>query len=155
MSSNRITLTLAMLSVLVVAGPSNDLLAQEIDLLRAYLENGGKMLVLLDPPDSADAPNPENLMGLLQEWGIEVGRDIVVDFSGVGQLLGTDAATPVAASYPLRCPSGRGSDRWCGETACSSGALRPCCCVPWLCRYPCRRSLATIRFFAPAPLFSV
>ena len=87
-------------AVLVVAGPSNDLLAQEIDLLRAYLENGGKMLVLLDPPDSADAPNPENLMGLLQEWGIEVGRDIVVDSSGVGQLLGTDAATPVAASYP-------------------------------------------------------
>lgn len=87
-------------AVLVIAGPSNDLLPTEIDLLRSYLEGGGKLLVLLDPPDGEEAIARENLVGLLEEWGVAVGQDIVVDFSGVGQLLGTDAATPVAASYP-------------------------------------------------------
>ena len=58
------------------------------------------MLFLIDPPESPDAPDRDNLLGLIAEWGIEVGRDMVVDVSGVGQLLGTDATVPVAASYP-------------------------------------------------------
>lgn len=87
-------------AVLVAAGPSTDLLPGEADMLRAYLEAGGKLLVLLDPPDGPDPEDRENLIGLLAEWGIEVGQDIVVDVSGVGQLLGTDATVPVAATYP-------------------------------------------------------
>ena len=87
-------------AVLVVAGPATDLLPTEVALLRAYLESGGKMLFLIDPPDSPEAPGRDNLLGLIEEWGIEVGRDMVVDISGVGQLLGTDATVPVAASYP-------------------------------------------------------
>ena len=87
-------------AVLVAAGPATDLLPAEVELLRAYLEGGGKMLFLIDPPDAPDAPARDNLLGLIAEWGIEVGRDMVVDVSGVGQLLGTDATVPVAASYP-------------------------------------------------------
>ena len=87
-------------AVLVVAGPATDLLPTEVALLRTYLEGGGKMLFLIDPPDAPDAPARDNLLGLIAEWGIEVGRDMVVDVSGVGQLLGTDATVPVAASYP-------------------------------------------------------
>ena len=87
-------------AVVVVAGPATDLLPAEAALLRAYLEGGGKMLFLIDPPDAPDAPARDNLLGLIAEWGIEVGRDMVVDVSGVGQLLGTDATVPVAASYP-------------------------------------------------------
>ena len=87
-------------AVLVVAGPATDLLPTEVELLRTYLEGGGKMLFLVDPPDGPDAAGRDNLLGLIGEWGIEVGRDIVVDVSGVGQLLGTDATVPVAASYP-------------------------------------------------------
>ena len=87
-------------AVLVIAGPATDLLPTEVELLRTYLEGGGKMLFLIDPPDGADAAARDNLLGLIGEWGIEVGRDIVVDVSGVGQLLGTDATVPVAASYP-------------------------------------------------------
>ena len=87
-------------AVLVIAGPATDLLPTEVELLRTYLEGGGKMLFLIDPPDGPDAAARDNLLGLIGEWGIEVGRDIVVDVSGVGQLLGTDATVPVAASYP-------------------------------------------------------
>ena len=87
-------------TVLVVAGPSTDLLPSEADLLRGYLEDGGKLMLMLDPPDTQEDPPHPNLVALAGEWGIELGTDVVVDASGVGQLLGTDASVPVAASYP-------------------------------------------------------
>ena len=87
-------------SVLVVAGPTTDVLPAEADLLGDYLEQGGKVLLLLDPPATADEPGFGNLVALAAAWGIEVGTDVVVDVSGVGQLLGTDATVPVAATYP-------------------------------------------------------
>ena len=88
-------------TVVVIAGPQTDLLPGEIDALSAYLDRGGKLLVLIDPPAVADAPAPEGLLRLAREWGIEVGTDIVVDASGMGQLFGADASVPVAANYPF------------------------------------------------------
>ena len=87
-------------TVMVVAGPSTDLLPAEADLLRDYLAGGGKLLLMLDPPDTEEDPPQPNLLALAGEWGIELGADVVVDASGVGQLLGTDASVPVAATYP-------------------------------------------------------
>jgi ABC-type uncharacterized transport system involved in gliding motility auxiliary subunit len=87
-------------SVVVVAGPTTDLLEPEIAVLAGYLDGGGHLLVLLDPPGAAGETTPL-LAGLLAGWGIEVGRNVVVDGSGMGQLLGTDASVPVVASYPL------------------------------------------------------
>ncbi len=86
-------------TVVVVAGPQTDFLAPEIDALRRYLAKGGKVAVLLDPTEEG-AADPVNLRGLLTEWAIELGNDIVVDASGMGQLFGGDASVPVAASYP-------------------------------------------------------
>ena len=86
-------------SVVVLAGPKNDLLEPEVDMLRRYHDSGGHLLVLLDPPDAERGPTPQ-LDTLLQEWNIEVGNDLVVDASGIGQLFGTDASVPVASSYP-------------------------------------------------------
>ena len=87
-------------NVVVVAGPETDLFPAEVGLLRTYLEDGGKALFLIDPPVGTEAADPDGLITLIAEWGIEVGRDVVVDVSGVGQLLGTDATVPVAATYP-------------------------------------------------------
>ncbi len=88
-------------TVVVAAGPQTDLLQGEIDALAAYLDGGGKLLVLLDPPVEGTSPDPELLVGLLRGWGIDVGTDVVVDASGVGQLFGGDATVPVAANYPF------------------------------------------------------
>jgi ABC-type uncharacterized transport system involved in gliding motility auxiliary subunit len=87
-------------TVVVVAGPANDFLPQEVAGLRRYLRMGGKALFLMDPPRDATSPPLANLEGLLKESGVQLGHNIVVDVSGVGQLLGTDASVPVAASYP-------------------------------------------------------
>jgi gliding motility-associatede transport system auxiliary component len=87
-------------TVVVVAGPKTDFFPQEIDALKKYLDKSGKVLLMLDPPDKPDSPPLTNLMALAHDWGIDVGNNIVVDVSGMGQLIGTDASVPVAASYP-------------------------------------------------------
>jgi len=86
-------------TVLVVAGPRTDFLPPEIDAVKKYVAKGGKVLVMLDPPDDPTKGMPV-LDGFVKEWGFNVGTNIVVDASGIGQLLGTDASVPVAASYP-------------------------------------------------------
>jgi ABC-type uncharacterized transport system involved in gliding motility auxiliary subunit len=87
-------------SVLIIAGPSADYLQPEVDAIRAYLRKGGKALFLLDPPVGESARQTPTLEALLKEWGITLGHDVVIDISGMGQLLGTDASVPVVASYP-------------------------------------------------------
>ena len=54
-------------------------------------------------PDSAAAgqgAQPTSLIALAHDWGMDVGNNIVVDASGMGRLIGTDASVPVASSYP-------------------------------------------------------
>jgi len=86
-------------TVLVVAGPSTDFLQPEVDAVSRYLAKGGKLLALIDPPAGSTSTTPL-LDGLLQSWGFALGMNIVVDASGIGQLLGTDASVPVVANYP-------------------------------------------------------
>jgi ABC-type uncharacterized transport system involved in gliding motility auxiliary subunit len=86
--------------VLVIAGPRTDFLAPEIDMLKAYLAQGGKLLIMLDPVLKPDQPQLTGLEALLKDWGISADHDIVLDVSGMGRLIGTDESVPVAASYP-------------------------------------------------------
>jgi ABC-type uncharacterized transport system involved in gliding motility auxiliary subunit len=87
-------------SAVVVAGPRTDLFPQEIEALEAFVAKNGKLLLMLDPPSKPDDPQPTGLVALAKAWGIEVGNTIVVDASGMGRLIGTDASVPVVASYP-------------------------------------------------------
>ncbi len=87
-------------SVVVIAGPKADFYPNEIEALKSWLGKGGKLLMELDPPDKVDAPPLTGLLALAHEWGMDAGRDIVVDVSGMGRLLGTSEAVPVAANYP-------------------------------------------------------
>ena len=86
-------------SVLIVAGPKTDFFPPEIEMLKAYLKRGGKLFFMLDPPDRADSPELTSIAALLKDWGIELGANVVVDVSGMGQLFGTGAEVPVAAKY--------------------------------------------------------
>ncbi len=87
-------------SLIVIAGPTIDFYPPEIDTVKKYLDKQGKLLLSLDPPDKADAPAMANLAGLAHDWGIEVGTNIVVDASGMGQMFGASPGMPVTTSYP-------------------------------------------------------
>jgi len=60
-------------SAVVIPGPTHRLAEQELLLLQAYLERGGRLLVLIDPLTNS------GLDGLLSRWGVELGHNIVVD----------------------------------------------------------------------------
>jgi len=87
-------------TVLVVAGPRTDFLEPELQAIRDYLGRQGKLMLLIDPPETADGPEPTGLIALAREWGIEIGTNVAVDVSGVGQLLGTNELTPVGSPAP-------------------------------------------------------
>jgi ABC-type uncharacterized transport system involved in gliding motility auxiliary subunit len=87
-------------TLLVIAGPKADFLAPEVDSVRKFLATGGKLLLFLDPPDKADSAQPASLIALAKDWGIDVGNNLVVDASGIGRLIGTDASVPIAMPAP-------------------------------------------------------
>jgi ABC-type uncharacterized transport system involved in gliding motility auxiliary subunit len=86
-------------SVIVVAGPKTDLLQPEADMLQRFLNKGGHVFVMTDPPDEK-APATPVLDALLRDWDFQADNNVVVDASGMGQLIGTDASVPVVAKYP-------------------------------------------------------
>ncbi len=87
--------------LVVVAGPTAAWLPAERDALAAYLQQGGRALLMLEPvlQQGAAALVPSGLEPLLTVWGITPGADVVVDpkhgvpFSG--------AETFYAATLPL------------------------------------------------------
>lgn len=85
-------------TIVAIAGPTTDFFQPEIDALNAYVAKGGKVLVLLDP--LLKGPAQPLLTQFLADWGINAGSDVVLDASGMGQIIGTDASVPVAAQYP-------------------------------------------------------
>ncbi len=87
-------------SVVVIAGPQTDYLPPEVEMIRAYLKKGGKLLLLLDPTPKLDTPPLTNLIALAKEWGVDVGNDYVLDQSGVGQMFGAGPQVPIAMIYP-------------------------------------------------------
>ncbi|HEY3079670.1 MAG TPA: Gldg family protein [Chloroflexota bacterium] len=77
-------------AVVVLAGPRQPLLPQENEVLQKYLDNGGKLLVMLEPRSPG---NPGDLLG---KWGLEVGQGIVLDFDSPLQ---GDPLTPLVTRY--------------------------------------------------------
>ena len=80
-------------SVLVIAGPQKELLDPEIDAIRTYLKQGGRVLLLLTPM------TPPKLVSLFKEFGADISNNLVVDVSGIGRLFGTDELMPLALQY--------------------------------------------------------
>jgi ABC-type uncharacterized transport system involved in gliding motility auxiliary subunit len=89
-------------TILVLAGPKHDLIPPEVAALKAYLEDGGKLMVMMDPPlKFAQAEVDENkaLVDLLAGWGVKLQNDLVLDTSGVGQIFGLGPEFPLVTKY--------------------------------------------------------
>jgi len=66
---------------LIIAGPTKRLTHLEVEMIKAYLNNHGRLLLLVDPgPDSG----LEEMLGL---WGVRLGSDRVVSSATAGQQL--------------------------------------------------------------------
>jgi gliding motility-associatede transport system auxiliary component len=81
--------------VVVIAGPRKPISQAETDLLKAYTEKGGALVVMEDPTpvtDFGDAPDPLADY-LVKDWNISLGNNIVVD------LTSQQPFAPYAASY--------------------------------------------------------
>jgi ABC-type uncharacterized transport system involved in gliding motility auxiliary subunit len=87
-------------TAVIIAGPRTDFFPGEIDALKKYLAKGGALFAMVDPADKPGEGTLPNLTAFLKDWGVELGEDIVVDASGVGQIFGAGPTVPVAASYP-------------------------------------------------------
>ncbi len=89
-------------TVLLVAGPRLDYTDSEVGAIRKYVEGGGRALFMLDPPlnvgKQATAENPA-LVKLLDDWGVTVDKDLVLDVSGAGQLFGLGPESPLIVNY--------------------------------------------------------
>jgi ABC-type uncharacterized transport system involved in gliding motility auxiliary subunit len=84
-------------TVVLIAGPTTDLLDTEAEAIRRYLARAGKLMVMVDPllgPQAAPLPNLE---GIVKEWGVTLGNNVVVDLSGATN----DPSIAVAATYPM------------------------------------------------------
>lgn len=87
-------------TIVIIAGPQTDYLAQEMDVLKAYLASGGKLIMMIDVQAKPDAAPLANLIDLAKEWGVAVGKDLIVDVSGMGRAFGAGPEVPVAMTYP-------------------------------------------------------
>ncbi len=87
--------------VLVLAGPQRALFPGEVEKLQEYLAKGGRLLLLIGPRVDA------GLDPLLEEWGVVLGDDILIEVSSVSQLLGTGPAVALVTTYgdhPITAP---------------------------------------------------
>ena len=84
-------------TVVLVGGPEKDLLPETTAAIRDFVKKGGKAFVMVEAELKDHYPN---LVALLKDWNIEAGNDVVVDVSGMGQLLGLSELAPLAMDYP-------------------------------------------------------
>ncbi len=81
-------------SLLVVAGPHNDYLPQEVETVRKYISGGGRAMLMLDP--GMDLPS---LAKLLADWNVTVRNDLVIDENPIAQIFGTNPSMPLIIKY--------------------------------------------------------
>lgn len=89
-------------TVVVVGGPRGDYQQPEVDALKKHVEDGGRVLFLLDPPlkiGRTDIADNDALSSLLQTWGVTLDKDLILDPNPVGQLMGLGPEVPLVTTY--------------------------------------------------------
>jgi ABC-type uncharacterized transport system involved in gliding motility auxiliary subunit len=88
-------------TTVVVGGPQSDYQQPAVDAIKKYMEGGGRAMFLLDAPLKFGRPTADNtaLTDLLQSWGVSVDKDLVLDFSPVGQLMGLGPEVALVSTY--------------------------------------------------------
>jgi ABC-type uncharacterized transport system involved in gliding motility auxiliary subunit len=89
-------------TVVVVGGPRGDYQQPEVDALKKYVEDGGRALIMLDPPlkiGREEVGDNDALTTLLASWGVTPNKDLILDFNPVGQLAGLGPQVALVTQY--------------------------------------------------------
>ncbi len=98
-------------SVILVSGPQRSFFAEEVKALEQYLNEGGGLLLLIDP-------NTDPKLGeLLSPWGVTLDDRLVIDGSGAipgstGGVAGLGPTSPLISRYgdhPITASFGQGN----------------------------------------------
>ena len=83
-------------AVVVISGPRVDFLQGELDKISSYINQGGRVLFMLDPG------SPAGLVNYLAGFGFELGGDLIID--KLSQVYGANYLTPVVVEYHEKHP---------------------------------------------------
>src|SRR6202043_3521886 len=89
-------------TVLVVAGPTGDYQQPQVDAIKKFVEDGGRALVMLDPPlkiGRSEIADNDALTALLTSWGVTPEKDLILDMNPIGQLAGLGPQVALVTSY--------------------------------------------------------
>ena len=89
-------------SLIIIAGPVKDLLKDEVEDLTDFLEDGGRLLVLLDPGA------PQSYIDFLSNWGVTVSKGNVIDEE---DFLRPDTRVPFVTQHNTQNDIARGLER--------------------------------------------
>ncbi len=89
-------------TTLVIAGPTGDYVPAAVDAIKKYVENGGRALLMLDPPlklGRREISDNQSMVDLLASWGVTVNKNLLLDENPVSQLVGLDPTVPLVTTY--------------------------------------------------------
>ncbi len=89
-------------TVLAIIHPQSNFLPGELDSVQAWVDKGGKLLLMLDPEHNDD------MATFLEHYHVTLGKDMVIDASGVGQLFGAGPGMPLVTHYDQKNPITKG-----------------------------------------------
>ncbi|MEB3342271.1 Gldg family protein [Okeania sp.] len=79
--------------VVIIAGPQRKFLEAEVTALQKYLNQGGGVLIMLDP---STEPGLDNLF---TEWGVLIDDRLAIDNPNIGRLVGLDPWVVLVTRY--------------------------------------------------------
>jgi ABC-type uncharacterized transport system involved in gliding motility auxiliary subunit len=89
-------------TTLVVAGPTRNYERPEVDGIKKYVEEGGRVLLMLDPPlklGRSEIADNDALTNLLESWGVTLSKDLILDLNPLGQLAGLGPQVALVNTY--------------------------------------------------------
>jgi ABC-type uncharacterized transport system involved in gliding motility auxiliary subunit len=89
-------------TALVIAGPTRNYEQPEVDAIKKYVEDGGRAFFMLDAPlkmGHSDTADNDALANVLQNWGVTLDKDLILDLNPIGQIAGLGPQVALVTSY--------------------------------------------------------
>ena len=87
---------------LIIWGPREGFHENELKTINLFLKRGGKLLIGMDP-DFGRVDKLKSLRNLINEWGLKINNDLVVD--SINNYAGSKGSIPLIKSFLKTTPS--------------------------------------------------